>query len=67
MLDAVMDNFVSYRNVLCSWWSIDILVMFILYYYILVLSCTATDLALRSMHGCNAIHTADPMSIHEVE
>ena len=37
------------------------------YYYILILSCTATYLALRSMHGCNAIHTEDPMSIHEVE
>ena len=36
------------------------------YYYILVLSCTATDLALRSMHGFNAIHTADTMSMHEV-
>ena len=37
------------------------------YYYILVLSYTATDLASRSMHGLNAILTEDPMSIYEVE
>ena len=46
-----------FKFVLCSY----------TYYYNLVLSCTVTYLGLRSMHGLNAIHTADPMSIHEVE